>query len=263
MTPNYPESDVYLLKARFVWRQHSMLRAMPGLCWPGLVKVTLPSDCWPVFYTLQSAAKLSAQATSLATYAKDCNSRICLHTYDADLPVELSYLLSCVVDVCSVVKLTGCVHASIESSVPVLVQAVFAIRAARRMWRLFAVTVSLCAGLCYPVFQSDLQSKHLCLDIAVGGRSLLHVCGRTALPCAAPYWGNGREVLIKAKLVVRNLRSRGVHFLSGACSNAYGCDHKQRECLAKQLSLDNCKARCRMLHSPRNAIEGWRQVSVA
>ena len=67
-------------------------------------------------------------------------------------------------------------------------------------------------------------------------------------------------MLIVAKLVVRNLRSRGVHFLSGACSNAYGCYHKQRECLAKQLSLNNRKARCQMLHSPRTAIEGWRQV---
>lgn len=76
MTTNYPESAVYLLKARFVWRQQSMLRAMPGLYRPGMVIVSLPSDCWPVFYTLQSAAKLSAQATSLATYAKDCNSRI-------------------------------------------------------------------------------------------------------------------------------------------------------------------------------------------
>ena len=88
----------------------------------------------------------------------------------------------------------------------------------------------------------------------------MHVCGRPALPCGAPYWGSGREVLIVAKLVVRNLRSRGVHFLSGACSNAYGCYHKQRECLAKQLSLNNRNARCQMLHSPRTAIEGWRQV---
>ena len=88
----------------------------------------------------------------------------------------------------------------------------------------------------------------------------MHVCGRPALPWGAPYWGSGREVLIVAKLVVRNLRSRGVHFLSGACSNAYGCYHKQRECLAKQLSLNNRNARCQMLHSPRTAIEGWRQV---
>lgn len=49
LTASHPESDVYLLKARLIWRQHSMLRAMPDLCWPGLMKVTLPSNCWPVF----------------------------------------------------------------------------------------------------------------------------------------------------------------------------------------------------------------------
>jgi hypothetical protein len=108
-----------------------------------------------------------------------------------------------------------------------------------------------------------LQTKHLCLDLAVGGRSLLHFCGQTAFLCAAPYWGTGREVLIQAKVVVRNLRSRGVHFLSDTCSNACSCDHKQRKCLAKELSLDDRKVRCRLLHSLRNAVEGWRQVSMA